>query len=449
MSSSMSQSGAAAPTKREQRDAYLSHLLSSVQAAIPPELVLSDLRKTAEALVKEQTFPHGKQETWRFTDVSAMLSIPFAAAARSVELDAAALEPVLLKEAGARLVFVNGRFNQALSDVSRLPEEVVAGGLQQLWQDEALRPRLQARLGQQSGAHEVFTALNTAGFQDAAVVWIPRNCAVEEPVHLVNVSIPGAQPTIVQPRALVIAETGSALTLIEDFWGRGRNDHFTNGVSEIWVEDNAQVRHVRSQQETDSTFHIGKTVVSQGRDSRYQGIAIALGARLSRHHLEVYQQGPQTETILHGLGAVTQTQTSDTQSIVALQHPHGIVDQLQKNIVDDHAHSVFSGRIVVPHDAQLTNASQLNRNLLLSNHGRVDTKPQLEIVADNVQCAHGATVSQLEADEIFYLQSRGISAEQAQRLLIYAFAMEILNQIPLESLRERLTKTIAQLAEAR
>lgn len=446
MSSSVSQSGAAASTKREQREAYLGQLLASVGGLVPTDLA-PDLRRTAEALVKEQTFPHGKQETWRFTDLSPMLSIPFTAVDKPVAIDAAAIEPVLLPEATVRLVTVNGRFNAALSDVNDLPAGVVAGSLQELWSDAAIRSQLESRLAQQPGGHEVFTALNTAGFQDAMVLWIPRNCAVEAPVQLINVAIPQPSPKVVQPRALVVAETGSAVTFVEEFWGRGIGDHFTNGVSEVWVEDNAQVVHVRSQRETQSTFHIGKTVVSQGRDSHYRCITVALGSRLARHHLEVYQQGAQTTTHLYGLGAIQDAQVSDTQTIVALQHPHGTVDQLQKNIIDDRAHSVFSGRIIVPHDAQLTNASQLNRNLLLSDKGRVDTKPQLEIVADNVQCAHGATVSQLENNELFYLQSRGISAEQAQRLLIYAFAMEILNQIPLTTLRQQLTETISQLVD--
>ncbi|PSN20722.1 Fe-S cluster assembly protein SufD [filamentous cyanobacterium CCP5] len=435
-------------SKSQQRDAYLAGLLEAARAAVPAELALADLRRTAEALVKEQTFPHGKQESWRFTDLSSMMAIPFKVADQPVGLDAAAIDPVVLPEAGARLVVVNGQVNETLSSTDRLPAGVIAGSLKTLWQDEAWRDHLLSHIGQQSGNHEVFTALNTAGFADAVVVWVPRGCVVEEPVHIIYASVPQAQPAMVQPRALVVAEANSALTLIEDFWGRGMGDHFTNAVSEIYVGANAQITHGRSQRETEATFHVGKTVVSQERDSRYRCTTVSLGGRCDRHHFEVYQQGPQTETQLHGLGVVKGQQLTDTQSLVALQHPHGTVNQLQKNIIDDQAHSVFSGRIIVPQAAQLTNATQMNRNLLLSAKGRVDTKPQLEIVADNVQCAHGATVSQLEADEIFYLQSRGIAPEQAQRMLIYAFAMEVLSSMPAASLRDTLSQTIAQLAEA-
>ncbi|NER80218.1 MAG: Fe-S cluster assembly protein SufD, partial [Leptolyngbya sp. SIO1D8] len=192
------------------------------------------------------------------------------------------------------------------------------------------------------------------------------------------------------------------------------------------------------------TFHLGKTTVTQGRDSRYASTAITLGARLSRHTVEVYQTGAQTDTKLYGLTAIADTQLADTHSLIAFNHPHGTAEQLHKCIMDGQSHAVFNGRIWVPKVAQLTNASQLNRNLLLSGKARVDTKPELDIVADNVKCAHGATVSQLDANEVFYLQSRGISAAAAQQLLIYGFAMEIIDRIPVPSLQQTLTETVTQ-----
>jgi Fe-S cluster assembly protein SufD len=280
------------------------------------------------------------------------------------------------------------------------------------------------------------------GFQDAVVIYLPRNVVIDTPVQILYVH--QGQNTLAQPRCLVVAETGSALTLVEDFWGTGDSLNLTNAVTELWLDANAQITHSRIQREGAGTYHIGKTVVTQARDSQYIGTAADFGAKLVRHNWETYQTGEQTTTKLYGLGAITDSQHADTHSLVALSHPHGIVEQQHKAIVDGKAHSVFNGRVVVAQKAQQTNASQLNRNLLLSDKARVDTKPQLEIVADDVKCAHGATVSQLQADEIFYLQSRGISAAQAQRLLIYAFAMEILDRIPLESLRANLAQRITQ-----
>ncbi len=286
--------------------------------------------------------------------------------------------------------------------------------------------------------------MNTAGFQAAAVVYVPRNQAVEQPIQVVHLSVSQGEPTVANSRCLVLAEAGSAVTVVEDFFGAHGEDYFNNSVTEVWADDNAQVTHVRLQREGAATFHIGKTAITQGRDSRYTIVPITLGARVSRHHLEVYQAGPQTDTNLYGLTAIAQSQVADTHSLIAMNHPHGTADQLHKAIIDDAGHAVFNGKVWVPHDAQLTNTSQLNRNLLLSGKARVDTKPELDIVADNVKCAHGATVSQLDANEVFYLQSRGISAEAAQRLLIYGFAMDIIDRIPVPSLKQSLTDVVTR-----
>ena len=430
-------------TKREQREAYLKVLLSTLQTSVPEAVALTELRAQAAAIVNEHTFPTTRDEDWRFTDLSTMLSVPFQATQDVPEADAEALKAVQMPEAIARIVLVNGQFSAVLSDIGQLPAGVVVGNLAAL-QTGAIAEKLTARLAQSSGGHELFTALNTTGFQDAAVVWVPRNQVIEQPIHVVYLSVDRGTPTLSSPRCLVVAEAGSALTLMEDFYSPQGHDHFNNSVTEIWADENAQVTHVRLQREGLGTFHIGKTAISQGRDSRYTMIPVTLGARVSRHNLEVYQTGPQTDTNLYGLAAIAQSQLADTHSLIAMNHPHGTAEQLHKCIVDDAAHTVFNGKVWVPHNAQLTNTSQLNRNLLLSNKARVDTKPELDIVADNVKCAHGATVSQLDANEVFYLQSRGINAEAAQRLLIYGFAMDIIDRIPVSSLQKTLMATVTQ-----
>ncbi|MBV8886462.1 MAG: Fe-S cluster assembly protein SufD, partial [Chroococcidiopsidaceae cyanobacterium CP_BM_RX_35] len=217
----------------------------------------------------------------------------------------------------------------------------------------------------------------------------------------------------------------------------------TNAVTEIWLEADAQVNHTRVERESPEAFHIGKTAIAQARNSRYTCNAITLGAKLSRHNLEVFQRGEQTETTLNGLVTITGQQMTDTHSTIALNYPHGTSTQLHKCIIANQAHAVFNGKIFVPQSAQLTNAGQLNRNLLLSPKARVDTKPQLEITADNVKCTHGATVSQLDEEEIFYLQSRGLDATEASHLLINAFATEIINKIPVASLQQTLIAAVS------
>ena len=425
----------------DQRDAYLKGLVQRVRAAVTTELALDELRSRAAALLNEQTFPSARDEDWRFTDLADLLAHDFVAAGEASVSEADVADLRLPETAGAQVVVVNGRFSTERSQLHNLPDGVAVGTLR-----SHSNLQIAERLAQASGHHEVFTALNTVGFQDAVVIWVPRNTVVETPIQIIYLSQPGAAALIAQPRCLVVAESGSALTLIEDFSGLSAAPHFTNAVTELWLDANAQLTHSRIQREGAGTFHIGKTAVTQARDSQYIGTAADFGARLARHNWEIYQTGEQTTTKIYGLGAIARHQHIDTHSLVALSHPHGVVEQQHKAIVDDHAHSVFNGRMAVAQKAQLTNASQLNRNLLLSDKARVDTKPQLEIVADNVKCAHGATVSQLQADEIFYLQSRGISAPQAQRLLIYAFAMEILETIGVETLRSRLAETISQWA---
>lgn len=410
------------------RDRYLETLLNqATTAAEQSGLGLQELRAAARALVQERTFPSNRDEEWRFTDLSDLLKISLEATATVTDAVLEQGKALLANISDAdsiRLVFINGTYVESLSRLDQ--------GITVLSQLEAAPQEL----AQVQGGSEVFTALNTAGFTDVAVVHIDKNTVLEPPVQIIYLTIGDA--LLVQPRCLVVAESGSALTLVEEFHSTGAS--FTNSVSEVWVKENAEVTHLRLQQEASLAFHIGKTAVSQARDSRYRSTALTLGAAISRHHLEVYQTGSQTETTLNGLTAIRDQQLADTHSLIALNYPHGTADQLQKNIMDDKAHGVFNGKIYVPKQAQMTNASQLNRNLLLSSKSRVDTKPELDIVADNVKCAHGATVSQLKPDEIFYLQSRGIGNSEAQRLLVYAFAMEIIEKVEIASLKARLTQ---------
>ena len=217
----------------EQRDAYLKALISTAKAAVPADLALADLRTRAEALLKEETFPSTHQEDWRFTDLSALLSVNFAVAEPATVAESA-IAPLRLPETtGAQIVVVNGIFNAALSQLDPLPDSVTVGSLRQLRQNPDLMAKLQSRLGQASGGHEVFTALNTVGFQDAVVIDLPRNGVVDTPVQILYIH--QGQETLAQPRCLVVAETGSALTLVEDFWGTGDEVRLTNAVTEIWL----------------------------------------------------------------------------------------------------------------------------------------------------------------------------------------------------------------------
>jgi len=423
---------------RVDRSAYLAGLLK-LRPELPEELAeLQGVRDRALAIAQELAIPTTRDEEWRFTDLSSLVHIGFALPDRA-SISFAQIESFILPEAvNSRLVFVDGTYAPDLSATDDLPEGVLVTNLSVAVQ---FLPSLHNYLAKQQGAEEVFTALNTASLIDGAIVHVPKNQHVETPIQILFVSTAGVA-TIAHPRCLVIAESGSSLTLVEEFVSISDGGYFTNAVTEIAIAENAQVNHTRVQRESETAFHIGKTAVSQARDSRYSCSAISLGAKIARHNLEVYQTGEQTQTTLNGLTMINGEQVGDTHSKIAFTKPYGTSDQVQKCIVGDRAHAIFNGKVSVPQAAQLTNAAQLSRNLLLSPRARIDTKPQLEITADNVKCAHGATVSQLEDDEVFYLQSRGLNPEEARKLLTYAFAIEIINHIPVASLKANLTTII-------
>ena len=430
-------------------DSYLTRLLHECQqqSVVNSEVTswLQNLRQQAGDIVVKSRIPSKKDEEWRFSDLSGLLKLNLQLA-DEFKLSPAILEEFALPETDrTRLVFVNGVYAPELSNLEGLPAGVYVGNLAGLGITQ--KDKIVKYLAQQQGADETFTALNTSGLTDVAVVWANPNAIVDKPIHLLFLTNPSESPTFSQPRTLVVAERSSSLQLLENYGVVGEENsprpYFTNAVTEIWLEENAQVNHSRIHKETGGGFHIGKSAIAQERDSRYTCNEISLGCQLYRHNLEVGQTGEQTETRLNGLIAIGGQQLADTHSLVSLTKPHGITDQLHKCIVGDRARAVFNGKIIVPKAAQLTNAAQLNRNLLLSPKARVNTKPELQITADNVKCSHGATVSQLEDDEVFYLRSRGLTESDARYLLIDAFAAEILQRLPVESLRKRLAQCIA------
>lgn len=394
---------------------------------------LTDIRQQSKNWLSRLSVPTRKDEDWRFIDLSSLTATKFV----TVQNPEVKSYSPLPETKNSLLVYVNGIYDPKLSDVSGLPEGIYVGNLANLPPDYDV-----AKYFARQPGVDAFTALNTAGGNDLAIVWASKNLVVETPIQLIFIAEGKSSTSFAQPRTLIVGEMGSSISLVEQYIGTG--EYFTNAVTEVFLQSNSRVNHTRIQQESAASYHIGKTAVSQERDSHYTINEINLGAKLLRHNPEICQQGEQTETNLNGLTVATEEQTSDTHSIVALSKPHGTTHQLHKCIVSDRAHIVFNGKVFVPKEAQLTDATQLNRNLMLSSKARVDTKPELQITADNVKCAHGATVSQLEAEEIFYLRSRGLSEADANQLLIDAFAAEIIDRIPLESLRSIITQTIEQ-----
>jgi Fe-S cluster assembly protein SufD len=414
--------------------------LTQLLTTPPPNPQLQEIRTQAAGYLQEETIPTNKNEEWRFTNLSPLLTQTFTTP--NTQLPPVNINGLILPEAtNTRLVFVNGIYAPHLSNIQDMPTGVFIGNLTTAID---LKLPINDYLAKQPGGEEVFTAINTAGINEAAVIWISKDITFDTPIHLLFIASVNDIAFAIQPRTLVVLETGSSAILVEEYLHTSIPErcYFNNSVTEICLGETAKLNHSRIQDEDITAIHIGKTVISQSEHSCYTGNSIDFGAKLSRHNWEVFQIGAQTETNLNGLAMVNGEQESDTHSTIALTKPHGVTNQLHKCIIDDRAHAIFNGKVFVPRAAQLTNAAQLNRNLLLSSSAKIDTKPQLEITADNVKCSHGATVSQLEDDEIFYLQSRGLDVETAKILLINAFAVEIIDRIPVASIRSKLAVAV-------
>jgi Fe-S cluster assembly protein SufD len=420
---------------------YLESLLAG-QPRLPasPLPWLNKLRAEAVDRVGVLTVPTIRDEEWRFTDLSPLTKLSFQPVRMPVGLKAADVERFRIEEATTRLVFVDGIHAPELSSVARDGGIVVANlSLAGSVHAEAIELHL--------GRHvkfrdSVFAALNTAFLHDGALVVVPRGVSAKAPVHLLFIATQKGAASY--PRCLVMAESGSAVTVVEDYVALQQETYFTNAVTEIVLGDDAQVDHIRVQRDSGQAFHIANCAVSLGQASRYRSVSVALGARISRYDLNVLQTAKGGQCAIDGLALIGERQLADTHTSIDHAKPHGVSRQLHKCIAGGAAHAVFNGKIIVRRDAQHTDSSQSSRNLLLTGKAHVDTKPQLEIFADDVKCAHGATVGQLDSEALFYLTSRGLSDAAARNLLTYAFGAEIIDRIPVTSLKHWLEQAVLE-----
>ncbi len=405
-------------------------------SAQPPWL--KALRAQALERVGALTLPTTHDEAWRFTPLTALARQSFQPLRTPSPLQLNDIKHLCIGEAGTRLVFVDGVYAPQLCCLNA-EAGLGASSLATAMTTHALL--IEQHLGQHAAFQDaLFPALNTAYLHDAAVLIVPRNTALNSPVHVLFIS---TQADVVSyPRLLLLAETGSQVTLIEDYLALHAGAYFTNAVAELVIGVNAQVEHVRLQRESAQAFHLASCAVSLGAASRYHSASIALGAQISRLDLKVLQAGDGTECALDGLALIGGEQLADTHTFIDHAKPQGVSRQLHKCIVGGAAHAVFNGQVMVRPGAQKTDSAQSSRNLLLSGKAQVDTQPQLEIFADDVKCTHGATVGQLDSEEVFYLQSRGLPEAVARNLLTYAFGAEIINRIPVASLRGQLERAV-------
>jgi Fe-S cluster assembly protein SufD len=399
------------------------------------------LRERAMETFMEKGFPDTRVEDWKYTDIRPLTRHHFNATTGSAPVDETAV-PTLLPgdEPVHRLVFIDGRFAPELCPFNTLMNGVtltsLAFALEQ--KPEALEPWL----GHNTDlAAPGFNALNTAWMQDGAYLSLAPGMELEQPVHLLFIAT-GKPDTVATVRNLIVAGPGSKAQIIESYIALGNAAYLTNTVTEIIVGDDADIEHYKLEQESESAWHMAGIYVHQQRDSRYTSHNIALGGRLVRNALHVALDGPGADCTLNGLYMIRGRQHVDNHTRIDHRKPQASSRQWYKGVLDERSRAVFNGRVLVHRDAQKTDARQRNHNLLLSNEAEADAKPQLEIYADDVKCAHGCTVGRLDEEAIYYLRSRAIDAATARNFLIHAFAADVLLRMRIAPLRRFLEKQI-------
>lgn len=386
---------------------------------------LENLRKQAAEQFAKTGFPAANLEDWRYTNVSAIAKKEFSVAKFVEDVDFDAVE----SGSAFHFVLVDGYFREELSN---LPENVTVCSINDALKNHA--DLLQAKFNQAIQDSHGFIDFNTANFTDGVFLHLPKNAVLEKPLQIIHIA---TQAAILPTRHVVILEENAQAELIEMFVSPEKHAYLTNSVSEVFVGENADLTLYKVQQEGENAYHFGATYAQQEKHARFTHHNFAFGSLLARS--DVFSDlKTAAECELNGLYLGNQTQHLDNLTRINHVESHGISREFYKGILNDKARGVFQGRIIVAENAQKIDSQMNNRNLLLSNEAEVDTKPQLEIYADDVKCAHGVTVGQLDEKSIFYLQSRGIDEEAAKHILTFAFANEMVEKIAFEPLKQQL-----------
>ena len=401
---------------------------------------LSSLRERAFERFARHGFPTTRVEAWKFTNLNPLARTDFRLADGAGPVPAMLVARARLNRAGTLgvgayvAVFVNGRLDKSLSDLGRLPAGARIDSLASLL--ETAPDELASSLGDSSDDRaRALVELNTAFMADGAVLRLGSGVALDRPLHLIFVGTAGDVPAAIHVRNLILAEAGASATVIESYVGADEGTYWTNAVTRIVAGPDAAIRHYKLQAEGAAAFHTAETEAALSRGAAYTSFVMSSGGLLARNEIDVRFEGEGVSCRLDGVTLARGRQHIDNTTRIDHAKPRGSSAQVYKNIVDGHGHTVFQGRIRVAPDAQKTDAQQLNRALLLSDHAAADAKPELEILADDVKCSHGATVGDLDKDSLFYLRARGLDQDAARALLIAAFADETIDMIGTEAER--------------
>jgi Fe-S cluster assembly protein SufD len=410
------------------------------ESTIVPQI--ASLRDLGYTRFSELGFPTTKLESWRFTNVAQIASTEFVLA-EPAEVLPSALEPYELHGVdGSQIVVVNGRFDRGLSRQQGLPDGVEVQSIAEAVASDS--SAVLSNLGQLANFKDhAFTALNTALISDGVVIRVPAHTIVSTPIHLLFVTT-AVTDRMTHPRVLVVAEEGSQVQLVESYVGLGDTRYFTNAVTEIQGGQDAVVDHYKLLRESDKAFHIGSMQVVLARGANFSSHSLTFGGSIVRNDVDAELAGEGVECTLNGLYLANGHRFIDNHTTIRHAKPHCNSHEFYKGILDAQGQAVFNGKIIVSIDAQKTDAKQTNKALLLSDDAKINTKPELEIFADDVKCTHGATIGQLDENALFYLRTRGLTYQQARSVLIHAFASDLLNRVTIESIRVQLDTLLLQ-----
>lgn len=401
------------------------------------------IRKHAASCLAQKGFPTPEDEDWKYTSIEPILGVPYKLA--RYELDGLRarllMHPMLEQARGHRIVVVNGFYSEELSSLEALPHALTVSGLGKAMSRHP--ERVQPYLGRYADhENQAFVALNTALMQDGVFVQVPRGMIVDGPIHLIFITWARNKAILSNPRSLIVVGESSQVVLVETYIGLEGGPYFTNAVTELVGEENATIVHCRLQNEKSDAYHISTTQVHLAGNCQINSQWISLGGALARSDLNVSLDGEGISATLDGLYVGSGSQHMDHHTRIDHLKPHGTSRQLYKGILGGKSRGVFNGKILVHKNAQRTDAAQVNKNLLLSEEAWANTKPELEIHADDVKCTHGSTVGQPEEDSVFYLRSRGIARGRAMGLLAYAFVRELVERIKVKSIQAELDRLL-------
>ncbi len=428
---------------RKSLDSYLERFNRLDETAADTPGWLSQLRREAMLRFAETGFPTIADEDWRYTNVASLAATAYETApAPSPDGDCRMDSKTAGGSGGVRCVFLNGRYCAELSHLDEMESRVRVGSLASILRESP--EEVEAHLARYVEAERLpFANLNTAFIEDGAVVRVSAGVRIPEPIHLVFLSTGnGGAAFVTHPRNLILVGAGSECSVVEHYAGVGERSYFSNPVTEVAVGENANLDHYRLQEESRAAHHVSTLEIRQESNSVLRTMSADLGGTLTRNDLNVVLGGEGADAALDGIFIASGEQLVDNHTRIEHAAPHCGSRELYKGILGGRSRGVFRGRIVVHPGAQKTDSEQTNNNLLLSDRALVNTKPQLEIYADEVKCTHGATIGQLDREALFYMRSRGIDEELARSILVYGFAEDLIRRVRLAGLRDRLSSLV-------